>query len=65
MLCAGLIGFRALRMLLDALVVGLYGFGAAAHLIAQVALRKGRRVVWVPPVSNVRASTSGRHFRWT
>lgn len=44
LLCAGLIGFRALRMLPDALVVGLYGFGAAAHLIAQVALRKGRRV---------------------
>jgi alcohol dehydrogenase, propanol-preferring len=44
LLCAGLIGFRALRMLPDARAVGLYGFGAAAHLIAQVALAQGRQV---------------------
>jgi len=44
LLCAGLIGFRALRMLPDAPVVGLYGFGAAAHLVAQVALAEGRTV---------------------
>lgn len=44
LLCAGLIGFRALRLLPEAGTVGLYGFGAAAHLIAQVALAKGRRV---------------------
>jgi propanol-preferring alcohol dehydrogenase len=44
LLCAGLIGFRALRMLPGASVVGLYGFGAAAHLVAQVALAEGRRV---------------------
>ena len=44
LLCAGLIGFRALRMLPDAEVIGLYGFGAAAHLVAQVALAEGRRV---------------------
>lgn len=45
LLCAGLIGFRALRMLPDdASAVGLYGFGAAAHLVAQVALAQGRRV---------------------
>jgi len=44
LLCAGLIGYRALRMLPDARSVGLYGFGAAGHLIAQVALAQGRRV---------------------
>jgi len=44
LLCAGLIGYRALRMLPDAASVGLYGFGAAAHLVAQVALAQGRQV---------------------
>jgi propanol-preferring alcohol dehydrogenase len=44
LLCAGLIGYRALRMLPGATAIGLYGFGAAAHLLAQVALGQGRRV---------------------
>src|SRR6266704_5107332 len=44
LLCAGLIGYRALRLAGDAERVGLYGFGAAAHLIAQVATHQGRRV---------------------
>jgi propanol-preferring alcohol dehydrogenase len=44
LLCAGLIGYRALRMTGDALRLGLYGFGAAAHIIAQVAQFEGRRV---------------------
>lgn len=45
LLCAGLIGWRSLRLAGDdARVLGLYGFGAAAHLIAQVALAQGRRV---------------------
>src|SRR5579884_3863908 len=44
LLCAGLIGYRALRMAGEAGRVGLYGFGAAAHIVAQVALRQGRRV---------------------
>jgi propanol-preferring alcohol dehydrogenase len=43
-LCAGLIGQRALGMAGDAERLGLYGFGAAAHLIAQVALYQGRRL---------------------
>ena len=43
-LCAGLIGQRCLSMAGDAERLGLYGFGAAAHLIAQVALHQGRRV---------------------
>jgi propanol-preferring alcohol dehydrogenase len=42
LLCAGLIGYRALRMCGDAHRLGLYGFGAAAHLVAQVALWQGR-----------------------
>ena len=45
LLCAGLIGFRALRMTGDAERLGLYGFGAAAHIIAQVALWQGRDVL--------------------
>ena len=44
LLCAGLIGFRALRMCGDAERLGLYGFGAAAHILAQVARAQGRRV---------------------
>lgn len=44
LMCAGLIGWRALRMAGNASVLGLYGFGAAAHLIAQVAVQQGRRV---------------------
>jgi alcohol dehydrogenase, propanol-preferring len=44
LLCAGLIGYRALLMCGDAERVGLWGFGAAAHIIAQVARHEGRRV---------------------
>jgi alcohol dehydrogenase, propanol-preferring len=44
LLCAGLIGYRAYRMAGDGERIGLYGFGAAAHIIAQVAVRDGRRV---------------------
>jgi len=44
LLCAGLIGFRALRLAGDPERLGLYGFGASAHIIAQVARFEGRRV---------------------
>jgi alcohol dehydrogenase, propanol-preferring len=44
LLCAGLIGHRALRMTGDAERLGLYGFGAAAHIVCQVARHEGRRV---------------------
>lgn len=44
LLCAGLIGWRALRMAGDAGAIGLYGFGAAAHILAQVATWQGRSV---------------------
>ncbi len=44
LLCAGLIGHRSLRMAGDAEHLGIYGFGAAAHIVAQVAVFEGRRV---------------------
>ena len=44
LLCAGLIGYRAYRAAGESLNLGLYGFGAAAHLLAQVARAQGRRV---------------------
>jgi alcohol dehydrogenase, propanol-preferring len=44
LLCAGLIGYRAYRAAGRALNLGLYGFGAAAHLLAQVAQAEGQRV---------------------
>ena len=44
LLCAGLIGHRALRATDDAVRLGLYGFGAAAHVVCQVAVFEGRRV---------------------
>jgi len=44
LLCAGLIGYRALRLAGDARRVGLYGFGAAAHVLAQICVRQGREV---------------------
>lgn len=44
LLCAGLIGYRALTACGDAKLIGIYGFGAAAHIIAQLAIWQGRRV---------------------
>jgi alcohol dehydrogenase, propanol-preferring len=44
LLCAGLIGYRSLRFAGDATRLGLYGFGAAAHIVAQVAVAQRRRV---------------------
>jgi alcohol dehydrogenase, propanol-preferring len=44
LLCAGLIGYRALRMCGDASRIGLYGFGAAAHILTQVCRSQGRQV---------------------
>lgn len=44
LLCAGLIGYRALRAAGDAARLGLYGFGASAHIIVQVARHQGRQV---------------------
>lgn len=44
LLCAGLIGYRSLRMVGDAQRIGFYGFGSAAHILTQVAVWQGRRV---------------------
>jgi alcohol dehydrogenase, propanol-preferring len=44
LLCAGLIGYRSLRMTGDAERLGLYGFGSSAHIVAQVARYQGRKV---------------------
>lgn len=44
LLCAGLIGYRALCLAGDGERLGIYGFGAAAHIVCQVALHEGRRV---------------------
>jgi propanol-preferring alcohol dehydrogenase len=44
LLCGGLIGYRALKMTGDALRLGLYGFGSAAHMICQVAVFEGREM---------------------
>lgn len=45
LLCAGLIGFRSLRMAGAARSIGIYGFGSAAHLITQLARHEGRRIL--------------------
>jgi alcohol dehydrogenase, propanol-preferring len=44
LLCAGLVGYRALRLAGDAERIGFYGFGASAHILCQVAVHQGRRV---------------------
>jgi propanol-preferring alcohol dehydrogenase len=44
LLCAGLVGYRALRLVGEAERIGFYGFGASAHILCQVAVDQGRRV---------------------
>jgi propanol-preferring alcohol dehydrogenase len=44
LLCAGLIGYRALRLVGDAERIGFYGFGSSAHILCQLAVHQGRRV---------------------
>jgi len=60
LLCAGLIGYRALRFTGDAERLGLYGFGAAAHVIAQVALWQGRRVFGITREGDTAAQSFAR-----
>ena len=45
LLCAGLIGYRALRAAGDARRIGIYGFGAAAHIVTQIARHEGREIL--------------------
>jgi alcohol dehydrogenase, propanol-preferring len=58
LLCAGLIGYRSLRLAGDADRLGLYGFGASAHIVAQVARHQGRRVF----AFTKRGDTEGQAF---
>jgi propanol-preferring alcohol dehydrogenase len=60
LMCAGLIGYRTLRMAGDAQLVGIYGFGAAAHIVAQVARHQGRRLFAFTRPGDVAAPDSAR-----
>ena len=60
LLCAGLIGYRAYAMTRRAHRLGLYGFGAAAHLIAQLALHDGREVAAFTRAGDARAQAFAR-----
>jgi propanol-preferring alcohol dehydrogenase len=60
LLCAGLIGYRSLRLAGDGERLGLYGFGAAAHIVAQVARAEGRRIFAVTRGGDDDAQTFAR-----
>jgi propanol-preferring alcohol dehydrogenase len=57
LLCAGLIGYRSLRLAGDAQRLGIYGFGAAAHIVAQVAAHRGQRVFAFTRPGDVKSQT--------
>jgi propanol-preferring alcohol dehydrogenase len=61
-LCAGLIGYRSLRAAGDAARLGLYGFGASAHIVAQVARFEGRRVFAFTRSGDADAQEFARHL---
>jgi propanol-preferring alcohol dehydrogenase len=62
LLCAGLIGFRALRLAGEADRLGLYGFGAAAHIVCQLAVHQGRRVFALTRAGDVEAQDLAREL---
>jgi propanol-preferring alcohol dehydrogenase len=62
LLCAGLIGYRTLRMAGDARRVGIYGFGAAAHIVAQVARHQGRELFAFTSPGDVAAQDFARQL---
>ena len=62
LLCAGLIGWRSLRLAGAGKRIGLYGFGAAAHIIAQVALWQGREVFAFTRAGDVETQTFARRL---
>ena len=62
LLCAGLIGYRSLRKAGDARRLGLYGFGAAAHIVAQVARHEGRSVFAFTRPGDAEAQKFARHL---
>src|SRR5712671_525049 len=67
LLCAGLIGYRTLRLAGEGQRIGIYGFGAAAHIIAQVARHQGRQVFAFTRPGDVAAQTFARSLGavWT
>ena len=62
LLCAGLIGFRTLRMAGDPRRLGIWGFGAAAHIVAQVARREGRELYAFTRPGDRAAQEFARHM---
>ena len=62
LLCAGLIGYRSLRMAGDARTLGLYGFGAAAHIVAQIARFEGRDVCAITRPGDLAAQDFAREL---
>ncbi len=62
LLCAGLIGWRSLRMAGEAERLGIYGFGAAAHIVAQVARHQGRQVFAFTRAGDAQAQAFAREL---
>ncbi len=62
LLCAGLIGHRSLRMAGEAARLGIYGFGAAAHIVAQIAVHEGRHVYAFTRAGDESAQTFAREL---
>ena len=62
LLCAGLIGYRSLKMTGDAARLGIYGFGAAAHIVAQVARHQGREIFAFTRPGDARAQDFAREL---
>ncbi|MGI9265246.1 MAG: alcohol dehydrogenase, partial [Gammaproteobacteria bacterium] len=62
LLCAGLIGYRSLQMAGDGPNLGIYGFGAAAHIVAQVAAWQGRRIFAFTRPGDVQAQDFAREL---
>ena len=62
LLCAGLIGYRSLVMAGDAQRLGIYGFGAAAHIVAQIARHQGRELYAFTRPGDARAQTFAREL---
>jgi propanol-preferring alcohol dehydrogenase len=62
LMCAGLIGYRSYRMTGKARRIGLYGFGAAAHIVAQVAVAEGREVYAFTSPGDAAAQTLARQL---
>ena len=62
LLCAGVIGYRSYRMTGDSRRLGLYGFGAAAHIITQVAVKDGREVYAFAKTGDVKGQAFARRL---